>query len=64
MVTFGRAKLCSGVDMQGGIPRLARELTKPLAKGLLIVNIDVLSTEEDDASLGDCNPDQYSTTKP
>lgn len=38
--------------MQGGVPGFARELTKPLAKSLLIVNVDVLSTEEDDASLG------------
>lgn len=64
MVTLGRAKLSSGVDMQSGVSRLARELTKSLTKGLLVVNVDVLSTEKDDASLGNCTPDQYSTIKP
>lgn len=49
--------------MQGGVPRFARELTKPLAKSLLIVNVDVLSTEEDDASLGNYTPDQDSATR-
>lgn len=50
--------------MQSGVSRLARELTKSLTKGLLVVNVDVLSTEKDDASLGNCTPDQYSTIKP